>query len=504
MFEKTGRSMCLLSFRDDQPNELKGLLIPQSVKNAPKKRSTFVKSISLVFSIVLPVMALGLFVLVGVSGYGLMTSMNQVASPSVTIVNPLTFNKVELPYGQQSALSQGSFFAQARDAFIDDSQTFIEIDLDTKLLRYFKEGVLVYSFVIEGLGEEGSWWDAPSGLYKVDKKNDHNFSTVAQAYFPWTITFEGNYMIHGWPEYPDKSAVPSTFAGGGVRINNEDAKNLYEAVTPGIPVLIHQAPTEPDQFVYEPTVPNIATEHYLIADLSNGAILAASDLDVAVPIASLTKLMTAVVTAEKLDLDSRVQVTSPNFVQSLIPRLADRSSVSMYSLLQLLLVESSNEAAEVIANEYGREAFIAEMNTKASQIGLLSTKFSDPSGLSSENQSSLGDLYRLSDYIYKNRKFIFDITADGEMSTVQGMNEFEGLQNFNQVDDVDSFLGGKVGETTAAGQTSISLHKIKLQGSDRTVVIILLGSSSRGDDVRALIQFVEERFKHYRYSGVIL
>ena len=76
-----------------------------------------------------------------------------------------------------------------------------------------------------------------------------------------------------------------------------------------------------------------------------------------------------------------------------------------------------------------------------------------------------------------------------------GMNEFEGLVNFNQIEDVDNFVGGKVGETMAAGQTSISLHTITLQGSERTVVIILLGSAHRDEDVRTLIQFVEDRFK---------
>jgi hypothetical protein len=495
MFEKTDRSMRLLSFHDDQPTEIRGSLIPQSVRNKQKRTSPLAHSVSFVASAVVPVFAVALFAFVSVSGYGFVSQMNQVASPSITIIDSETFDRVALPYGQQSAFSQGNFFTQARDAFIEEEQTFIEIDLDTKLLRYFKEGVLVYSISINALGEEGSWFDAPSGLYEVDKKDDYDFSTVAQAYFPWTVTFEGNYMIHGWPEYPDKSPVPESFVGGGVRISNEDAQRLYEVVEPGISVLVHQAPREPDQFIYEPTVPDIETPHYLIADLENGAILAASDLDNAVPIASLTKLMTAVVTAEKLDLDSRVHVASPNFVQSLIPRLADRTSVSMYSLLQLLLVESSNEAAEVIAGEYGKEEFVAEMNNKASQIGMLNTQFADPSGLSADNRSSLGDLYRLSDYIYKNRNFIFDITAQGEISTMEGMNEFEGLINFNQIEDVDSFIGGKVGETMAAGQTSVSLHEIILQGSKRTVVIILLGSDSRDADVRTLIKFVEERFK---------
>jgi D-alanyl-D-alanine endopeptidase (penicillin-binding protein 7) len=167
----------------------------------------------------------------------------------------------------------------------------------------------------------------------------------------------------------------------------------------------------------------------------------------------------------------------------------------MYSLLQLLLVESSNEAAEVIAGEYGRDAFIEEMNNKSTQLGMASSQFSDPSGLSAENVSSLGDLYRLSKYIHENRSFIFDITADGEMSNMEGMNEFDGLVNFNQVRDVDNFEGGKVGETTAAGQTSVSLHTVEIQGSKRTVLVVLLGSASRGDDVKLLIDFVTKRFE---------
>jgi D-alanyl-D-alanine carboxypeptidase len=362
------------------------------------------------------------------------------------------------------------------------------------MVRYFEEGVLAQSAEILALGQKGSWWDAPSGLYKVDVVTDKEFSTVAQAEFPSAVIFEGNYMIHGWPIYPDGTAVPDTFTGGGIRIDGEKALALIEVAKKDMPVLVHQKPAEADKFVYEPTVPTIETPHYLIADIENGSILAASDLDDAVPIASLTKLMTAVVTAEKLDLDSRVQVTSPSFVQSLIPRLKDRSSVSMYSLLQLLLVESSNEAAEVIAGEYGREDFVTEMNTKATQLGMASTEFVDPSGLGAGNVSSLGDLYRLSQYIQDNRSFIFDITADGEMSNMAGMNEFAGLVNFNGVKDIESFEGGKVGETTAAGQTSISLHNIEIQGSKRTVVIILLGSSKRSEDIRLLIDFVTSRF----------
>jgi serine-type D-Ala-D-Ala endopeptidase (penicillin-binding protein 7) len=497
MFEKTGRSVRLVSFRDDQPNELKGLLIPRSVKEAEaarEKRRSVARIVSFATSTALSVGAVGAFAFALVSGYGYVAAEGQLAAPTVTIVDPESFKEVSLSYGPQTALSQKSFFTETRDAFVEENLSFIEIDLDSKMLRYFENGVLVISTEIVALGEKGSWWDAPSGLYQVETMIATEFSTVAQSEFPWAIVFEGNYMIHGWPKYPDGTPVSESFTGGGIRIDDAKAEQLFGAVEKKLPVLVHQKPHEPDQFVYEPTVPDIDTPHYLIADIGNGTILAASDLDDTVPIASVTKLMTAVITAEKLDLDSRVQVASPTFVQSLIPRLADRSSVSMYSLLQLLLVESSNEAAEVIAGEHGREAFITEMNNKAAQLGMLSTKFVDPSGLGSGNVSSLGDLYRLAEYIHESRSFIFDITVNGKVSTIQGLNEFSELVNFNTIEDVDSFVGGKVGETKAAGQTSVSLHRIKIQGQERTVVIVLLGSANRSDDVKLLIDFVQSRF----------
>jgi len=251
-----------------------------------------------------------------------------------------------------------------------------------------------------------------------------------------------------------------------------------------------------DTFVYEPQVPELDTPHYFIADMDNGTILAASDLNQPAPIASLAKLMTAVVAAEKINLDGRVRVTSPTFVTSLIPRLSERSSVSMYSLLQLLLVESSNEAAETIAGEIGREEFIEAMNAKARQLGMTRTNFADPSGLSSENISTVGDLYRLTKYISKNRSFIFEITANKELASANVGGEFDGLVNFNEVKDMDNFVGGKVGETLAAGQTSITLHTLKFQGAERTLVVILLGSDSRTEDVKTLISFVKNRFDH--------
>ncbi|MEK7462540.1 MAG: L,D-transpeptidase family protein [Patescibacteria group bacterium] len=494
MRDKKDSHVRLLSFKDDQPEMLRGSLIPRSVREK-QKSPTFKKAAMATIKVVAPVAAVAVMAFVAVSSYGLVAAKQQVATPTVTIIDQDTTKTVTLSYGPQAAFSQEKFFNETREAFIEKSISFIEVDFETKMVRHFKDGVLTISAPVLSFGQEGSWFDAPSGLYEVESNEKRDFSSLAQVYFPYAITFEGNYAIHGVPEYPDGSPVKEDFVAGGIRIANTDAEKLHQLTTLGTPVLVYKKAVKKDHFVYAAEVMDVSAPHYLVADIDSGTMLAASDLRIGVPIASVTKLMTAVVTAEKLDLDSRIQVGSPNFVESLIPRLQDRNSASLYSLLQLLLVESSNEAAEVIAGEYGRSEFIKEMNTKAKQIGMLESNFVDPSGLGNGNTSTLADLFRLTQYIHINRNFIFEITAKEKLTGVRDTGEFSDLANFNEVDEMNNFVGGKIGETTAAGQTSISLHEVSIQGSKRTVAIILLGSTGRDADVRTLMTFVEEQYR---------
>ncbi|MCA9367061.1 L,D-transpeptidase family protein [Candidatus Kaiserbacteria bacterium] len=493
------RAIRLLSFSDDQPNEQLGSLIPYHVLHPevtrtpqPSKLTFAVRAIAYV---TLPAIAVIALLLLGTTSYGLFAKEQYALAPMVTLVDPNNGTATTLQYGPQVALLQPNFYEQTRDAFIEDSLTFIDVDFTSNQLRYFVDGVLSQSAEILAVGATGSWWETPAGLYTIQKVEERPFSSLGQVYLPNRITFEGNYMIHGIPEYPNGTTVAPEQAVGGIRLSNEAAAALAAVVEKGTPILVHDTVKSVDDFVYEPLAPEVGAKHYLIADIDNGTVLASSDLNAEAPIASVTKLMTAVVASEELDLDSRVWVTAPTFVQSLIPRLRDRTSVSLYSLMQLLLVESSNEASEVIAAQLGREQFITDMNARAKTLGMFHTTYADPSGLSSDNVSSLGDLYLLTKYIYENKRFIFEITANDEVQGATRGGDFAGLLNFNHVDGIDSFLGGKVGETEAAGQTSVSIHEIEAQGTTRQVAVILMGSSARTDDVTSLLNYAEHQFR---------
>lgn len=270
-----------------------------------------------------------------------------------------------------------------------------------------------------------------------------------------------------------------------------------------IPVEPYQSPTAQQvasadtvlgSFIYEQYVAGVTADKYLVADLDTGAVLAGNNVLQQASIASLTKLMTAVVVADTLKLDEQIPVTGRMPVSSLVPRLTPGQTLSVYTLLQLLLIESSNEAGEVLARHTDRAAFIAQMNQTAHSVGMSQTKFTDPSGLDAGNVSSTQDLLRLLQHITETYPFIFDITATGAVEELLGMQAYDDLQNYNVVAEVDSFVGGKIGETIAAGKTSATIHTLTVQGEERTIAVILLGATQRDHDVQTLLRFVDQTY----------
>jgi D-alanyl-D-alanine endopeptidase (penicillin-binding protein 7) len=513
--ERRARRFYAVSYNDDEPTVSLGAFIPPrkkstrtaltftpkivsvSQKSVPSPYVVSVKVVTMLLSVCL-LLLVSLLSVPFVQDNGsrlfaqLLSSVTE--QTPVVIQNPYTNAQTELNYGVQVAFEQANFFAETRNAFIDQAKTFIEADLATMQLRYFKRGILEQQFPIISKGVKGSWFETPAGLYDIKEKEEKLYSTFGQMYTPWSLTFQGNFIIHGQPFTEDGAKVANDFPGGGIRLTDANAKLLYQLVTIGTPILVHTVPEKPDTFVYEPKIPELDTPHYLIADVETNTVLASSDLDAVAPIASLTKLMTALIAAEYINLDERVSVAQPNFVQSLVPRLSGLGTVSMYSLLQLLLLESSNEAAEVIADQVGRVEFVQHMNDKAQAIGLTNTRFTDPSGIDAGNTSTVRDLLGLIKYIYTTRQFIVDLTANQDLPTAYVTGEFGTLSNFNEVAGLQNFIGGKVGETTAAKQTSITLHKITVKGSERIIAIVLLGSDSRNADVTELLNYATARF----------
>jgi D-alanyl-D-alanine endopeptidase (penicillin-binding protein 7) len=145
---------------------------------------------------------------------------------------------------------------------------------------------------------------------------------------------------------------------------------------------------------------HLISEVALVADQRTGRILYAKNADVQTPIASITKLMTAMVMLDAgLPMERRIQVSvdDVDHLRNSGSRLRVGSVLSRRELLQLALMSSENRAAAALARTYpgGTAAFVPAMNRKAKDLGMRNTVFADPTGLDSRNTSVAEDLVKM-------------------------------------------------------------------------------------------------------------
>ena len=138
----------------------------------------------------------------------------------------------------------------------------------------------------------------------------------------------------------------------------------------------------------------------LVQDAASGETLYEKNSEAVLPIASITKLMTAMVILDRgLDLEQRIVVSGEDsdLVKGTGSRLRPGSVLTRNELLLIALMASENRAAASLARTYpgGTQAFVAAMNAKAAALGIEDTRFVDPTGLSPGNVSSARDLAKL-------------------------------------------------------------------------------------------------------------
>ena len=146
--------------------------------------------------------------------------------------------------------------------------------------------------------------------------------------------------------------------------------------------------------------PEIASGSAMIVDLNNHKVIYADHPDLVRPIASITKLMTAMVVLDaKQPLDEilNVDISHTPEMRGVYSRVRLNSENSRKNLMLLALMSSENRAAATLAHHYpgGYDAFIRAMNAKAHQLGMMHTHYVEPTGLSAQNVSTARDLTKL-------------------------------------------------------------------------------------------------------------
>lgn len=236
----------------------------------------------------------------------------------------------------------------------------------------------------------------------------------------------------------------------------------------------------------------VSAKAFLVGDVNTGKIYFERDSKKRMPVASISKLITAVVATDTMFPETVVEITPK---EAEVP--PDESDIkagerfTLHELLHPLLLDSSNIAAEAIASSSDRGKFLESMLSYAWEVGMSQAYFEDPSGISPYNTASAVDIFALAKYLVKFRPDILTLTATvrSQLATTSdhGSHDFKNIHPF--VADL-RFVGGKTGRTPEAGETMLTILTI----NGKPTAFIVMGSSfgSRENDTRILLEYLNE------------
>ncbi|MCX8098823.1 MAG: D-alanyl-D-alanine endopeptidase [Casimicrobiaceae bacterium] len=228
--------------------------------------------------------------------------------------------------------------------------------------------------------------------------------------------------------------------------------------------------------------PNVLAQVALIVDARSGEPIFAKNADRVAPIASITKLMTAMVVldaGQPLDELLRIEIDDVDFLKGSRSRLAIGTQLTRREMLRLALMSSENRSAHALARYYpgGVSAAVRAMNAKARALGMHRTRFVDPTGLSPENVSTAEDLTRLvaaaEGYALIRE---FSTQRESEVALEPGGRTLL-FGNSNQLVRSEGWniLLQKTGFIREAGRCMVMLAQI----ASRPVILVLLDSAGR-------------------------
>lgn len=241
------------------------------------------------------------------------------------------------------------------------------------------------------------------------------------------------------------------------------------------------------------SAPAIKAKAGVVYDVKSGRYLFSKNIQEKLPIASLTKILSGIVVAEKLNFKdiiivSKEAVKVDGERQDLY--LGERLTVE--DLLKMMLIKSSNDAAYALQIYAGQTHidFIKEMNEMAQEIGMLDSHFKDPAGLNDEAFSNADDVIKLSKKLlgYPSlvsimSEAVLDIkSVDGRLHHVESTNKLIG--------EISGILISKTGYTDDALGCMVLI--VQVSGDNDKIISIVLGSSERFADIKKLVEWTKQ------------
>jgi D-alanyl-D-alanine endopeptidase (penicillin-binding protein 7) len=233
-------------------------------------------------------------------------------------------------------------------------------------------------------------------------------------------------------------------------------------------------------------VPGVTAEAYLVGDVATGKVYLEKNAGTILPVASMSKLITAIAATDSLTSTTTITITP---AEADVPpdgsALRAGETFTMPELLLPLLLDSSNVAAEALASTTNRRAFTELMSSYAWEVGMPGSFFADPSGLSERNVATAKDFFALAKYLYHYRPDILALTrivsTSTATTTLHGSHDFVNIHPF--VTD-PRFIGGKTGHTPIALDTMLTIMNLS---SHPIAIIVLRSQNARANDTNLLI-----------------
>ncbi|HLD70673.1 MAG TPA: serine hydrolase [Negativicutes bacterium] len=225
----------------------------------------------------------------------------------------------------------------------------------------------------------------------------------------------------------------------------------------------------------------------LRADENGQEVIFEKSAHVPLPIASLTKLMAALVVMEHYNLAQKITVSEAAMGQE-----GDQGELkagqifSVKNLLYIMLMESSNRAAYALSDAMGNEEFVALMNENAALLGLANTSFDDSTGLSEKSYASARDVALLSSHLFENYPLFKEIigTKEFDVYLEDAILHHKAITT-NILFGVNRIIGGKTGYTDAARGCLMIIQENTAGGY---TVHVVLGAEDRWGEMQKVLE----------------
>lgn len=248
---------------------------------------------------------------------------------------------------------------------------------------------------------------------------------------------------------------------------------------------------------------NIKAKSAVVYDLAENRVLYSKNPGVQLPLASITKLMTALVATELLPKNSNITVKSEFLREEGDSGLLVNESWNLKELLDFSLVTSSNDGARSVASvigavklnskdyDLGRKDFIEKMNKRAKELGLGQTFFVNETGLDvgsvSGGYGSANDVISLMKYMVRNQPEILEATKFQRLSIDSNTKKHTAKNTNDIINEIPGIFASKTGYTDMAGGNLVVAFDPSL---GKPIIVTVLGSTQEGrfEDVKVLVE----------------